>query len=151
MAFPKLGPVFVPGGEPVSDTDLKPLLELYFFAAFRHEEIVQILLHKHSIHIRLITLKRRLLALSLRRRNVLFSAVHASSIVDAVATAVHHGHTQLLGARSLTAHLRMQHKLLVTRNIVAALQRRIAPEAVASRQRKRLRARNYTARVCICV
>jgi len=120
----------------------RELIEHYFHKGFQYKEILLLLEKYHNISINIRTLKRRLSAYGLKRRNE-FDTNDVQHIKEIIAREIQNGPQSRNGYRSMWHVLRLRYHIHAPRHMVASLLREIDPEGVESRKRRVFRRRTY--------
>ena len=115
-------------------------IENYFTLGFTALEILCFLLNVHGIRLSLRQLRRILKNRGCTRRG---QSTDMGIIVRAVEEELR-GSGSIIGYRSMHERLTTDHQLIVTRNIVHQVLKKLDPEGVQARSRHRLRRQNYS-------
>ena len=132
------GPRAVKAGQQEKMAEERVLIQRYFNQGFEYEEIRFLLQRNHEIRMSTSTLKRRLRAMGLIRRNCHFDLDEVKAIVKSILD----GPDSVRGYRGIWHLLRLR-GISVPRYIVEQLVRELDPEGVAARRAHRLRRRTY--------
>lgn len=133
-------PVYIPAlaSQNVQASRENLILE-YFNLGLSYSEIISFLVLQHGIRICLRQLKRVLRQYGLQRRN---QHSPLPDVIDAVVNELQ-GSGSLLGYRAMHQRLRVDYGLLIDRETVRKIIKRLDPVGVDCRTRKRFRRRQY--------
>ena len=122
------------------ENDLQEIITGYFISGYEYEAILGFLSKYHDVDMSIATLKRRLKAYGLKRRN----AMNASDreLQDVVRNELD-GPSCVAGYRSLWHTLRIKYGLVVPRAKVQHLLKELDPQGAEERRRQRLHRRTY--------
>lgn len=120
-------------------TDERELIEYYFNCGYSYAVILEFLGKYHGISISLRTLKRRLNAYGLKKKE---HVVDVARVRELVKDEMAHAGAQS-GYRSIWHALRHVHNIHPPRQLVADILRELDPEASLARRSRRLSRRKY--------
>ena len=120
--------------------DTVKLLEEYFHRGYPYQVIVDLLEKLHGVQMHVRTLKRRLKALGLRRKETDYDEDLLRDLIKQEMQ----GAGSLAGYRYVWHSLRLRYHMNVPRSVVASYMKVIDPEGVKERRARRLKRRAYT-------
>jgi len=115
------------------------LIESYFYLGLSYKEIIGFLLSRHGIRLSIRQLKRVLRLRGLRRRK---NHNPLPDVIDVIVKELQ-GSGSNIGYRLMHQRLRTDHGITIDRETVRKLVKRLDPEGVECRSRKRFLRRKY--------
>lgn len=125
-----------------SSVDTVKLLEEYFHRGYPYQAIVDLLENLHGVQMHVRTLKRRLKALGLRRKETDYDE---DLLCDLIKQEMQ-GAGSLAGYRYVWRSLRLRYHMNVPRSVVASYMKEIDPEGVKEGRARRLMRSTYTSK-----
>ena len=122
------------------ENDLQVIIIGYFISGFEHEAIIGFLSKYHDVEMSIATLKLRLKAYGLKRRNAM--NVSDRDLQNMVRNELD-GPSCVAGYRCLWHTLRLKYGLVVPRTKVQYLLKELDPQGAEERRRRRLHRRSY--------
>ncbi|KAI9332539.1 hypothetical protein BDR26DRAFT_937931 [Obelidium mucronatum] len=124
-----------------SDSELRPLIESYFWKGRSNDEIVMYMKDYHGFNVSKATIKRRLAAWGLKRSTAEYKHVgedvQEAKVISAIVEELQ-GENQRLGYREMTRVLREKHQIMAKEDHVSMLLKEIDPNGVADRKKHKL-------------
>ena len=125
-----------------ADDELRETIQGYFNNGFSYETMLWFLERFKNIKMSLSSLKRRLKAYGLKRKNLNVNEAHITDIIRSEID----GPSCLSGYRSMWHTLRIKYGLSVPRRTVENMLQAIDPDGTEDRRQRRLKRRTYTSK-----